>query len=145
MQTEFRSADMIELHDAGVVVHVEDYPSDGLGWRDSPTVVGKRIAVDGNEAARFLKALGITFDADELFGDDFDVIFRRPVHAGALKSDVPLKDVLRIRELRARPEGPNMLHIHITSYGREGGSEEEYVQELSYSGSYTVWWSVAEE
>ncbi len=57
---------MIELHDAGIVVHIEDLPPEALGWRDSPTVVGKRIAIDGNEAARFLKALGLTFDADDL-------------------------------------------------------------------------------
>ena len=145
MQAGFRSADMIEFHDAGIVVHVEDYSAEGLGWQESPSVVGTRIAIDGNEAARFLKALGVTFDADELFGDSFDVVFRRPMKMSDGNAGVPLKDVLRIREIHARADGPNMLHVHITSFNRLTGSEEEYVQELSYSGSYTVWWSVAEE
>ncbi len=73
------------------------------------------------------------------------MIFRRPRQTGTPKPDVPLKGVLRIKDIQARAEGPNLLHVHVTSRGGEPGTEDEYVQELTYSGSYTVWWSVAEE
>ena len=136
---------MIELHDAGIVVHVEDFPEEGLGWRDSPTVAGRRLVIDGNEMARLLQALGLTFDANELYGDEFDLLFHRPFKTGEAKPDVPPADVLRIQELRARADGPMTLHIHITSGIGEAESEDQYVQELTYSGSYTVWWSTAEE
>lgn len=136
---------MIELHDAGIIVHIEDFPQDGLGWRDSPTVAGRRLVVNGNEVARLLQALGLTFDAEGLYSDEFDVVFHRPFRTGEAKPDVLLEDVLRIQELRARTDGPRLLHIHVTSDIGEADSEDQYVQELTYSGSYTVWWSTAEE
>lgn len=142
MQGGFRKADMIELHDAGIVVHVEDLPAEDLGWRDSPTVVGKRLSVDGNELGRLLHALGLTFDAEMLYGDEYDVAFHRPLRTGEDRPDVPLADTLRIKELLARPDGPHLLHIHVTSFPH-GEEDQEYVQELTYSGSFTVWWSNA--
>ena len=155
MQGGYRKADMIELHDPGIVVHVDDFPANGLDWRTSRSVAGTRIAVDGNEAARLFEALGITFDADVLFGDIFDVLFRRPATIGMVRLDdppenVPLGDgslegVVRIQELRARPEEPNLLHIHISSTVGASDDDDLYVQELTYSGSYTVWWSTAAE
>lgn len=156
MQGGYRKADMIELHDPGIVVHVDDFPVDGLDWRASPTVAGTRFALDGNEAARLFEALGVTFDADLLFGDEFDVVFRRPVIRGASSSDEALDDdgalegdplggVLRIREIRVRTEGSDLLHIHISSVPGGSDDEDQYVQELTYSGNYTIWWSTAEE
>ncbi len=131
---------MIELHDAGVVVHVENLPREDLGWRDSPTVVGKRLSIDGDELGRLLHAVGVTFDADVLYNDEFDVVFHRPLRTGEEKLDVALKDTLRVTELLARPEGPHLLHIHVTSHPADN-ADEEYVQQLTYSGSYTVWWT----
>ena len=135
---------MIELHDAGIVVHVEDLSREELGWRDSPTVVGKRVSVDGNELGRLLQSLGLTFDAEMLYGDEFDLFFKRPIRTGDEKPDVPLSDVLRIKELKARTEGPHLLHLQITAHPASG-ADDEFVQEITYSGSYSVWWSVAEE
>lgn len=135
---------MIELHDAGIVVHVEDLPREELGWRDSPTVVGKRFSIDGNELGRLLQSLGLTFDAEMLYGDEFDLLFRRPIRTGDVKPDVPISDVLRIKELKARIDGPHVLHLQLTAH-TTSEADDEFVQEITYSGSYSVWWSVAEE
>lgn len=143
MEGGFRNADIIELHDAGIVAYVENLPPEDLGWRDSPTVVGKRLAVDGNELGRLLHAIGVSFDAEDLYDDEFDVVFRRSMRMGDEKSDVSLKNTLRIRELLARPEGPHLLHLLITAHPADDG--DEVVQRLTYSGSYTVWWSKAED
>lgn len=142
MQGGFRSADIIELHDAGIVVYVEDLPPEDLGWRDSPTVVGKRLSIDGNELGRLLHAVGVSFDAEDLYDDEFDVVFHRGMRMGDEKPDVSLRDSLRIRELLARAEGPHLLHVHITAHPADN-DDEEVIQELTYSGSYTVWWSRA--
>lgn len=145
MQTEYREADMIEFHDAGVAAYSERADAGGLGWHDAPTVLGRRLAVVGDEAARLLQALGRTFDADGLYGDDFNVLMHRPAYVNSESrraAEAPIGNALRVWELRARPEGPHLLHVHITAGTSE---EDEYVQELTYSGSYTVWWSVAKE
>ncbi|MEX2399179.1 MAG: hypothetical protein WD423_00295 [Rhodothermales bacterium] len=142
MNAGYRNADIIELHDAGVVIHVENLPREELGWRDSPTVVGKRLSIAGNELGRLLHAVGMSFDADALYDDEFDVVFHRPMRLGEEKLDVALEDTLRIKELLARVDGPHLLQVHVTSHAAE--SADEFVQELTYTGSFTVWWTTAE-
>lgn len=142
MPSNYRRADMIELHDAQLTVHVEGFPQD-VNWLNAPTVNGARLSVDGSGLAHLLEAIGVTFDANHLYGSEFDVLFRQPAPAEDRASESLLSDVPRINELRARPDGAELLHIHMTlEFGEEG---EEYVQELTYAGHYTVWWSVAEE
>lgn len=143
MQGGFRNADIIELHDAGTIVYIDDLPQEDLGWRDAPTVVGKRLSVDGNELGRLLHAMGISFDAEDLYDDEFDVVFHRPMRMGEEKRDVSLRTTLLIKELRARPEGGRLLHLQVTAHPADD-PDEEIVQELTYSGSYTVWWSKAQ-
>jgi hypothetical protein len=142
MQGALRKADMIELHDAGTVVYVEDLPQQDLGWRDAPTVVGKRVSVDGNELGRLLHAIGVSFDAEDLYDDEFDVVFHRPMRMGEEKADVSLRETLRVKELLARPDGPRTLHVQVTAHPADD-PEEEIIQELTYCGSFTVWWSKA--
>lgn len=146
MEPHYRKAEMIELHDAGVVVHVED--SEGAVWREAPTLRGTYLSVNGDGLAHLLEAMGVAFDADMLFGSSYDVLFRRPPRAGARRSGRPVVNVPGITELRVRPEGDRLLHIFVTFRpgDTEGDEEEEaFVQEITYSGSYTVWWAAAEE
>ncbi len=142
MELEYRKADLIELHDAQVVVHAEDF-GDGVNWRTAPTVNGNYVSVDGDGLAHLLEALGVTFDADLLYGYEFNVLFRRPFPVEHFGTEVSLPDTPRIKEMWVRPENPHLLHVHLII--RLGHSEDEYVQELTYSGHYTVWWAVAEE
>ena len=144
MEAGYRKADMIELHDAQVVVYADDAKAEAIGWRKVPTVKGAGLSVEGNALARLLQALGVTFDADLLYGDEYDVLFRRPLSTMPRTPEPPLEGALRIKELWARPEGERQLHIYV-NVASETPEEDEAVQDLMYSGSYTVWWSAAED
>jgi hypothetical protein len=142
MESEFRKADLIELHDAQLVVHTDDF-GDVSNWRMAPTVRGNYVSVDGDGLAHLLEALGVTFDADLLFGYEFNILFRPPFTMDHGQTEVSLPDTPRIKEIWVRPENSNLLHVHLLI--RMGETEDEYVQELTYSGHFTVWWALAEE
>lgn len=144
MEAGYRKADLIEMHDAHVVVYAENTMAAGTGWRKVPTVKGTCLSVEGDALARLLQALGVPFDADLLYGDAYDVLVRRPLSTMSRMVDLPLENALRIKELWVRPEGERQLHIYV-NVASDTSEEDESVQDLLYSGSYTIWWAASEE
>ena len=128
---DFKKVDMIELHDANVIVCKDRFDGEP-GWHESPAESeNERFTIYNDE---ILKALKIN-DATNVS------IYREKTVIGSEEH----RGFNRIKELLVKIEAPNLIHIRIVSFSTswiEGRSRENnYTNDITYSGSYTVWWA----
>ena len=147
----YKKAEMIELYDANVVLHKEDYSNAEVGWNGLVPEQGEKFIINGSEIADLLLTLGI---------ESYPVYEgKRPSHPMSLENmeftiNRHNKDVgndfrgdngHQIKDLGVKIVNSLMLNIRFTAIYEEDGQTDIYTREITYSGSYTVWWTSDKE
>lgn len=143
----FKEAEMIELYDAGVVLHPKRY-SASAGWRDSP---GESYCIEGRTIEKFMGLFGVQrplFEKPDAETGGITKclqrvpdlpIFRRPMEIGDGSLEGTEAEI--ILKLWANIEQPQLLHVRIRSVCDVMDSDKKYYdQDFSYSGRFNVWW-----
>lgn len=129
----YREADLIELHDAGIVLQ-RDGSDPRLGWREFD-LHGETYLIDDEDVGTFLGAFGIDYDRGVQ-------IHKARTRIGSGQSLEGTEFPQRIATLLARPEGARLLWIKAElCLENEAGEEERRWQEITYSGAWSVWWA----
>ena len=141
----YRKAEMITLHDAHVVLYKEDYGDAEVGWSGFDPARNGRFVIDGSEIATLLATLGI--ENPHLNGSEFSIlryneeVGRDPDNLNRIFHD----DGHRIKELEVRILDPKVLDIRFTAFYEDEDQSFNYTREVTYAGSYTVWWTCAQD
>ena len=154
---DYEEAEMIELHDAGVVVHVKSYGDANIGWTSDAELTCESYHIQGPAIDDLLNRAGIRprlMDKNDPCSGK-----TRPVHESAPHIEIHkqreavgsggfiLGYALKrtIEKLWVKIEKPQLIHIRIMYLCDEGAPDEcEVYQETTYSGSFNVWWSKQE-
>ncbi len=148
---EFRSAEFVELHDAGVCLFTHDN-ADGCGWREFREYEGGGFSVLGEDICRLAQIFGLDPEpilAKSTKGEiqridpeclEFRIVKSRQDvgkktdsrHYGAME---------RIKSIWARIDAPQLLQLKVEFYLTENIQQEETaIKQISYSGNFSVWW-----
>jgi hypothetical protein len=150
---DFRKAELIELHDAGVAVHPVEYSDALAGWREFIEDTGYYV-LDGRSVATLAEALGWkthpvtgintqtgSKESATIEDLEFPILRRRRERIGDNTTSLPDEESNVILELWAKIEAPHVLAIRLViERDEEEDGPTEYVQEVSYCGRFTVWW-----
>lgn len=149
----YRKTELIELHDRGIMIHPYQYSDALAGWSEY-AYNSQRYVIDGSGLSELAKYFGI--DIKEQYYTNkkgqccvqelknFDIpILRKPIdEIGTGKTTEQFELSHKIKEIWAKIIQPNLISIQfVTIFDEEQESKEEIVQEVTYSGSFTVWWS----
>lgn len=156
METNYRSADMIELHDSGFIIVRKGYSEGSNGWREYITLNGRSYAIDGEQFLRLAEYFHIDYRPtitdsssgkeirSELRGETF-LIQTESIKIGSSVEGSHYEALQVIKELSAWIESPQLLHMKavFTYEVTDSGSItiEEVTKHITYSGRFTVWWS----
>jgi len=147
----YRRADLVELHDAGVVIYTREFSASGSGWREY-TELGESIVIEGEEIARLAQHLGLeprTIFEEDLPGGrsmrlqlrDAEFAFhRRRVAVGGGGTGIRHEDGRFVDAIGARIEGPRQLTLRVRFCWKIGDGWEGEEREVVYHGPFTVWW-----
>lgn len=150
----YRKAELIELHDSGIIVHPAEYSDATAGWREFNTI-SQVYAVEGFSLARIAEHFGIelkdrvvkdektrkTFTA-RVEDADYPVLRRLAEKIGSGHTSESGEGSHQIKELWARVLDPKLLAIRFVALMNPGQPDEEsHTQEVTYAGSFSVWWS----
>jgi hypothetical protein len=158
MTDGFQIADMIELHDAGIVLVHHDYPDGVTGFGSYPSVGGKAITVEGSTLQDLAEFFGLPLFPQEhtlksggvvhsrLEHKSFGITSSRTVIGGGklqVNYSMPLPDDydVPIHSLSARVLGPNLLDFIVKFLFEENGQPYTVSRRLTYSGTFTIWWA----
>lgn len=153
--SDFRSADMIELHSSSIVLFRKDYPDAVVGWREYPDQ-GPILSVDGETLQRLCDHLGIKTHArhtesvgrdgksrawrESLDSYEFPLVQHNPHIVGAYN-----EPDLWIEELSARIVAPDLLEMIVKRGFRDSDGQVDYwTVNVTYCGKFTVWWTQPE-
>ena len=146
---------MLELHDAGVILHPRAY-SDGLvGWREFPYLGGTKFVIHGEDIAHLAEAFGLALGKFSIVshtreGEPRKTYYRVSDHEFSVRRGY--LEVGRghaddwegshiIEKIWAR-EDNGCLHIRTRCFCEDAEEGRIYYeQRVTYSGSYTIWWS----
>lgn len=155
MSIEFREARLLELHDAKVRISPDKCNDETLlsqGWKEYGGC-NDTFVIDGSELKRIATHLGIQTEpiyeegkggkrfAEILEDHEFSLI--RKVNPDVGFGRVVDSDEFchKIGELLVKIISERLLEIRFTSLFQGDSSEEESETiNITYSGSYTVWW-----
>jgi hypothetical protein len=148
--SSFKKAEMIELHDCGVVIHHTSYADGLVGWHTYPSE-GEVLSVDGESLDHLCQHLGLPvkpiYYENEGMGTTPPCRMRRDL----AERKFPLLQKERfvmgfgrgddrdVKELWAKVRGPNHLELLVEFLFPHGNDTEQ--QRISYSGAFTVWWA----
>jgi hypothetical protein len=139
---EYRSAHMVELHDSGYIIVCKDYPEGENGWREFPSSGGKTYTIRGEEIARLLKYIDVSYYpitfrgvGGELPVDEFAIEHGYTKVGDRELSEHETSQI--ISSLLVCIEGPQLLHIKATLEF----DDAPMVKHITYSGRFTVWWA----
>ncbi|MFP4475806.1 MAG: hypothetical protein ACLFOY_09605 [Desulfatibacillaceae bacterium] len=148
----YRKAELVELHDAAVAVHPEEYSDALAGWREFVEEV-EHFVIDGHSIAALAEALGWKThpvvgintetgqdEATTIANMELPLIRRRRESIGDAQTSIAYEESNIIKQLWARVEAANLLSLRLVIEREEGGKPDLYVQEVTYSGRFTVWW-----
>lgn len=151
---DFRKAELIELHDRHVAIHPEHYSDALAGW--SEYAPRTNFVINGKGLDRLATYFGIEqrplkykeSDSDRtgsmnLKHDEIIVLSQEydDVGSGYMRND-PDTQSHKIKELWAKVVSPNLLEIRfVTLFDGDGEPDSEEIQTITYSGSFSVWWS----
>ena len=151
MSTEFREARLLELHDAKVRIFSKKCSEELLGWKEYGGC-NDTFVIDGSELKRIATHLGIQTEpiyeegkggkrfAEILEHHEFSLIRKVNPDIGSGKVDSN-EYCHKIGELLVKIISERLLEIRFTSLFEGDSSEEESETiNITYSGSYTVWW-----
>ena len=150
---EYRRAELIELHDRGIMIHPFRYSDALAGWSEYASN-SQRYVVDGAGLSELASYFGFEINekhyidkkgrkcAQELRNADIPLL-RKPIdEIGTGRTSEPFELSHKIKEIWAKIIQPNLISIQfITIFDEDLDSKEEIAREVTYSGSFTVWWS----
>lgn len=139
----WQDADMVELHDANVVIHRKGYPDGAVGWTECGCQ-RKTYYVHG--LRNLLEAAGVPGPhmytennvRRELNNYEGLTIVSEPSLVGYSS-----KRGHEITKLEAATDG-DLLHLRTRCRYEHGDEEHLYQQSVTYRGSFSVWWRVLE-
>lgn len=156
MEDAYKRVDMIELHDANVVVTPHHYAEGITGWTDWPSVA-ECWRIPGEALEHLAHHLGLeTWPVDEevrvkgekkhyrsLLRELEIEVYREIPHSGQGHHFSAGNETQKIDWLEVKtPCIPGFLTIRMClTWDTSDGEKETYVRELAYSGNYTVWWA----
>lgn len=154
---DYRSADLIELHEPGIRLRVhEALDTVGLGFTDDDGtfLMGKSLVLSGDTLADLSEIFGIaTNDISKTYFNtrkQKDVTYRKRLKEIDFPVNVEYQEPFETLQLILKRllvhEMENHIEIKIVMdclISQEDGSEkyEELTREISYRGTYTIWWS----
>lgn len=154
---DYRSADMIELHDANMIVRTQTASETENGWREYPHVGGLSYSINGSVIEKLAKHFGLeTQDAFQSFTSpktgerttfrsllrqsNFEIGTTRKIVGDRSQEDS--EGLQLITCLLVRTTTHNILDIKITfELEYEDGNVDTFEKEITYSGKYTIWWT----
>ena len=152
MSEDYRKAELIELHDSNVRIHPKNYADAIAGWKEFTS--NEVYMVDGEMLDRLVKFFRVRTETihlesekshkrytEELKDFEFPLIRKLVEDIGYGDTSTPHEGSHEIGELWAKPIGERSLDIRFTSIFGSGPDIESKSVYVSYSGSYTVWWS----
>jgi hypothetical protein len=135
---EYKKAEMVELHNSNVIIHLDRYSDGIIGWTESPGD-NEEFYVEGDRLSTLLQMIGV--DVEPVQEE------RQNVHMKHI--DFPIKrrkvvvgsdDFHKIVGLEVKIDGPHLLHLRFVTQWEDDGKKINATQELTYTGSFTVWW-----
>lgn len=147
-----KPAELIELHDTGVCIEPENCSSSGAGWREYKCYEGPGFAIAGEDLCHIAQIFGIEPSRVEIKDGKKGPIILDPEfmefrvrkwrqEVGSKTDSDDYGGMDRVINLWAKIEGPQLLTIRVEYYyDDEDEGRVEYFKQLTYSGSYSVWW-----
>jgi hypothetical protein len=150
----YRKAELIELHDRGVMIHPFDYSDALAGWSQYAEN-SNRFVIDGAGLAELAGFFGLA-TKEKIITDqsgnkkftqnlkDTEIpVLRKPADKiGAGYTSEPHESSHKIKDLWAKIIQPQLISIRfVTVINEDSAEKEEIVQEVTYSGSFSIWWS----
>jgi hypothetical protein len=134
---KLQPCEMIELHDAGIILTSQTCTDALVGWNYGQDEHGLTYSIEGKDLERLAKHFGIgtypirkSNEAQYLEDYTFSLVRKLP--------DVPDEDKDRwIKTLSARIIAANLLEILVTWAFSDG---DLIPVRVTYSGTFTVWW-----
>lgn len=138
----FRSAEMIELHDAKLFIKVHNLNDELVGWDINPTYT-EITSIKGDALATIINSLNPSGGFSSAFTYQFFPILRKQY----LSTDA---EKWHIHRLLAEPVSERLLNFKaVISFETAGPSETIttcfHVSDLTYCGAYTIWWDTTED
>lgn len=132
MDSDYRRADMIELHDCRTAVSRKGYLAGIVPWNEfGPRPI--RYVLNGEGLARLLNHLGIVSMGEDHLDDEEILV---------LEQQYTEADQQTVKDLHAAIRSANLLDIRVSwECDEDDGTKVIIAQDVSYSGSFTVWWA----
>ncbi|GJQ57772.1 MAG: hypothetical protein D8M57_00840 [Candidatus Scalindua sp. AMX11] len=139
MNTEtFKEVKRIELHDAGVTIFQKKYyDSTHASWKQFSGIDGSSFVIPHDAIQKIGKLFGLNISPS--LDDSIRILKERQNVGNSIYQEIHGRQEI-IKELHARVEAPNLLNIRVTFDGEFADEPEDHIQEVTYSGSFTVWW-----
>lgn len=152
-----KKAHLVELHDAGVIVHPYSYPDGVVGWNEC--LFSSQWIFSGEHISHLVKALGPDVSLgwyEDVWSEKDGCVKRqwRDLAREGLKIQHQA-DVVgsghcslgfgigshKIGELWAQVVAPRRLRLRFTTLWEQDGKEHSHTIEVEYCGNFTVWWA----
>jgi len=136
----YKKATVIEMHDSGRVI--SDHNHAGEGWFGFYENASGGYLIEGQQVLDLCQALDIptqkiqyyNFKKGKMSYKSLDTIdFKIPKFITELEN-------CEVKELWAKIIDPNLLSIIFHAGFKPEGYCEDTIQQLEYSGNFTVWW-----
>ncbi|MDR4505887.1 MAG: hypothetical protein MRK01_14030 [Candidatus Scalindua sp.] len=135
---KFREVKRIELHDAGVTIFQKNYSdSTHASWKEFNGIDGPSFVIPHDSVQKIGKLFGLNISPS--LDNSIRILKERQNVGNSIYQDIHGKQEV-IKELYARIEAPSLLNIRATFDGEFADEPEDHIQEITYSGSFTVWW-----
>ncbi|MCP5007075.1 MAG: hypothetical protein GY941_24490 [Planctomycetes bacterium] len=134
----FKEVKRIELHDAGVTIFQKNYfDSTHASWKQFNDIEGSSFVIPNDSMQKIGKLFGLNVSPSH--DATLRVLKERQNVGNSTFQDIHGRQEV-IKELYARIEGPSLLSMRVTFDGEFTDEPEDHIQEVTYSGSFTVWW-----
>ncbi len=156
----YKEAEMVELYDAGVVIHTKDHDECSIGWSSLPGLHGANYWLNSYTVDDLLKFIGvkprIIDKRDPATGENQQVYAKVPdlriyKELGEICDGFPLHGIAStntIQKLWVKIDAPQMLRIRMRYlYRVNEDPSDEYTrdQETTYCGTFKLWWPTEQE
>ncbi len=147
---EFKSAEFIELHDAGVCLSTQDN-LDAYGWREFREYEGGGFSILGEDICRLAQIFGLDPEpilAKSTQGEiqridpeclEFRIIKSRQ-DIGKKTDSRYYGGMEQIKNIWAKIDAPQLLQLKVEFFSPANQNEATTIKHISYSGHFSVWW-----
>lgn len=134
----FKEVKRIELHDAGITIFQKNYSdSTHASWRQFNGIDGTSFVLPHDSIQKIGKLFGLNISHS--LDNSIRILKERQNVGDSTYQDTHGRQEV-IKELYARIDAPRLLSIRATFDGEFTDEPEDHIQEVTYSGSFTVWW-----